>query len=698
MRPAVLYPLFSSVENIKGIGPKAVRLFKNLLGDDKLLYLLFHKPSAILVRPRITDPRAIQNGQRPTFKIKVLSHIKPHSRKAPYRILCQMQSFKGIELEIVFFNYHKDYLIKQLPENEIKWISGAVEWYNGRLQMSHPDYITSDLDDWKIPLIEPIYPLTQGLSNKMVTFGVREAMKALPENIPEWIDEELLKRTGWPSFKNALIALHAPKTEEDLTNTNKARQRLAYDEILANQLALCVMRTRFKKQKGTALKGDGTLSAKLKNALPFELTNAQKRVISEIGLDMASEYRMNRLLQGDVGSGKTIVALFAMLQAVESKAQAALMCPTDILSRQHYKKISQLCGMLGICVVLLTGREKGKTRAELLQKIETGEANLIIGTHALFTSDVKFKDLKLVIIDEQHRFGVEQRLFLTQKGFAPDLLVMTATPIPRTLALTYYGDMDLSAIDEKPAARQRIDTRVIPAKAKEETISKLHTLLENGQQIYWVCPLVEESEKSDMANATDRYNELAAHFPARVGLIHGKMKGSDKDAVMQVFINKELSILVATTVIEVGVDVPSATVMIIEQAERFGLAQLHQLRGRIGRGADKSTCLLMYSYPLSEVAKKRLEVMRQTDNGFIIAEEDLKLRGAGEVLGTRQSGLENLRLSDFELQSELISTARADALEVIKTDANLKTPRAQALKMLMYLFEKDVYIPTICAG
>ena len=696
MRPPALYPIFKSIESIKGIGVKTAKLFKNLLDEDKLIYLLYHKPVSLLNRPRMTDATQIKSGDRPTFKIKVISHIKPSSKKSPYRILCQIQSFKGCELEIVFFNYHKDYLIKQLPEDAICWISGSVEWFNGHLQMSHPDYIS--FDEAKIPLLEPVYPLTQGLTNKMVEFAVKEAMKALPKEIPEWIDETLLKQAEWPDFKSALCELHHPKSEIDLTNDSKARQRLAYDEILANQLALSIMRSHLKKQKGNAIKGTGLLTNKLKELLPFELTNAQKRVISEIGMDMSSDFRMNRLLQGDVGSGKTIVALFAMLQAVENGAQTALMCPTDILSRQHYKKISQLTEKLGIHTVLLTGREKGKTRALLLEGIANGTAQIVIGTHALFTPDVVFQKLNFVVIDEQHRFGVEQRLYLTQKGSAPDLLVMTATPIPRTLALTYYGDMNLSVIDEKPASRQKVDTRVLPVKAKEETISKLDSLLQSGQQVYWVCPLVEESEKSDLANATDRYNELNAHFPNRVGLIHGKMKGPEKDAVMQSFLNKEISILVATTVIEVGVDVPSATVMIIEQAERFGLAQLHQLRGRIGRGAEKSVCLLMYNYPLSEVAKRRLEVMRQTDDGFIIAEEDLKLRGAGEVLGTRQSGLENLRLSNFELQAELISAARQDAINIIKTDPMLQTPRGQSLKMLMYLFEKDIYISTILAG
>ena len=697
MRPTSLYPVFSSVEIVKGVGPKASYFFKNLLGQNRLIDVLFHKPTGLKYRPRMTDASEIKDGMLPVFKIKVMEHVRPALKKHPYRILCQIQSFKGCQLEIVFFNYHKDYLVSSLPEGEIRWISGSVEWYNGKLQMTHPDYIVKDLDEWKIPLYEPVYPLTAGLTNKMVEFVVRNALKEIPY-MDEWIDEILLKSNNWPSFKTALEMLHNPKTYDDLTALNKARQRLAYDELLAGQLALSIMRTRFKKQKGNALIGKGSLNEKLKQVLPFELTQAQKRVIGEIRTDLSSEYRMNRLLQGDVGSGKTIVALFAMLQAVESSAQAALMCPTDILSRQHFKKISSLLQDLGVNVVLLTGREKGKTRTELLQKIAQGTAQLIIGTHALFTQDVEFKNLKFVVIDEQHRFGVEQRLFLTQKGCHPDLLVMTATPIPRTLALTYYGDMDVSVIDEKPSMRQKTETCVIPSKAKEETIQKLNNLLQKNQQIYWVCPLVEESEKSDMANATDRYEELSSYFPNQVGLIHGKMNGAQKDAVMQDFLDKKISILVATTVIEVGVDVPSATVMIIEQAERFGLAQLHQLRGRIGRGAEKSTCLLMYSYPLSDVAKKRLEVMRQTDNGFVIAEEDLKLRGAGEVLGTRQSGLENLKLCDYELQSQLIATARKDAQQIIQTDPELKTPRGQAIKMLMYLFEKDVYIPMILAG
>ncbi len=698
MRPSCLNTLFTSVQNIKGVGTRTAALYKNLLGSDLLLYALFHKPSALLHRPRIVNVRELVQGDLPVFKIKVLEHQKPHSHKAPYRILCEIQSLRGSFLEIVFFNYRKDYLVNQLPEGEIRLISGAVEWYNNTLQMTHPDYIVKEDEDWKIPLLEPVYPLTQGLTNKMMRFIIHEALKALPDNLPEWLDETLIKREGWPSFKEAVNRLHTPKTTADLTNASKARQRLAYDELLACQLVLLIMRHQLKKITGDAWQGTGKLTAPLKQALPFDLTGAQKRVMGEILCDLKAPYRMNRLLQGDVGSGKTIVALFAMLHIVESGAQAALMAPTDILSRQHLKTIGNFCEKLGVNVVLLTGREKGKKRDALLQKIKSGEAQIIIGTHALFTPDVEFSNLGLVIIDEQHRFGVEQRLFLARKGKHPDLLVMTATPIPRTLALTYYGDMDISVLDEKPAARQKTDTRVLYIKQMESTLNKLKNVLETGAQVYWVCPLVEESEKSDLANATERFETLSRLFKDKVGLIHGKMKGDEKDSVMQDFIDKKISVLVATTVIEVGVDVPSATVMIIERAERFGLAQLHQLRGRIGRGSEKSVCLLLYDYPLSDIAKKRLEVMRATDDGFVIAEEDLKLRGAGEVLGTRQSGLENLRLADYETQQELLSLVRQDATNLIKTDEKLTSVRGQALQILLYLFEKDKSLPMILAG
>ena len=697
MRPAAFNPLFTSIQNLKGVGSKTAPLLKNLFEGDLLIHALFHKPAGLIVRQKIDNIRQLLPDTLPIFKITVLEHIKPHSKKAPYRILCRILPH-GSLLEIAFFNYHKNYLIDLLPAEQTRLISGHVEFYNNVLQMAHPDYVVEEKDEWKIPLYEPVYPLTQGISNKMVRMVIKEALKALPNDLPEWLDKTLLEREKWPSFKQALTLLHEPKTIQDLDDTNPARARLAYDELLASQMALLLVRSRMKKVLGRSWNGTGLLTAQLKQNLPFELTGAQKRVISEILADLKAQTRMNRLLQGDVGSGKTIVALFAMLHIVESGAQAALMAPTDILSRQHYKKIKTLCDLLGVPVALLTGRDKGKARQALLSEIKSGQAQIIIGTHALFTEDVSFADLGLVIIDEQHRFGVEQRLFLTQKGNHPDLLVMTATPIPRTLALTYYGDMDISVIDEKPANRQIIDTRVLYIKQMDAVTEKLQHVIDAGFQIYWVCPLIEESEKSDLANATERFYKLNALFPNQVCLIHGKMKGDEKDRIMQDFLEKKKSILVATTVIEVGVDVPNAPVMIIEEAQRFGLAQLHQLRGRIGRGSEKSTCLLLYDYPLSEVAKKRLEVMRQTDNGFTIAEEDLKLRGSGEVLGTRQSGLENMRLATILQQQELIALARQDAKDLISSDEKLASPRGQAVRDLLYLFEKDKSLPLILAG
>ena len=693
MRPPILNSLFSRIETLNGIGPKWSKLLKNLCGPT-VLSVIFHLPDHILHRPYLTDLKSAQDKMLLTTKVTVSQHKKPFSKRHPYRIICEAS---GSYLEVVFFNYHKDYIIEQLPIGETRLISGQVERYGERWQMSHPDYIVRENEAWKIPIYEPIYPLTQGVSNKLMNRAVKEALKNLP-NLPEWLDDTLLKREGWPSFKEAFFQAHHPQNEMDVSSVSKARQRLAYDELLANQLALALARTRMKKQTGISIKGNGTLRKKLLSHLPFELTNAQKRVITEIETDMQTPYRMLRLLQGDVGSGKTIVGLMALLNAVEAGFQGAFMAPTDILVRQHYSKISELCAQLGVSVVLLTGREKGKKRQEILSQIADGKAQIIIGTHALFTENVIFKNLGLALIDEQHRFGVEQRLALTQKGDAVDVLVMTATPIPRTLALTYYGDMDLSQIDEKPPTRKPVDTRVLSVKKMEAVIEKLHHALAEGKQAYWVCPLVEETEKSDLANATARFEKLNSVFPERVGLIHGKMQGDEKDAVMQKFLQKETSILVATTVIEVGVDVPNASIMIIEQAERFGLSQLHQLRGRIGRGAEKSTCLLLYDYPLSDTAKKRLNIMRSTENGFLIAEEDLKLRGAGEVLGTRQSGLETFLLTNFDLQNELLPIVRREAVQIIQSDPCLTSSRGEKLKTLLYLFNKDKEIQTIKAG
>ena len=693
MRPSVLFGLFSNLQTLKGIGPRWGKLLSTLCGNT-ILSVLFHLPYSVLYRPIKTDLSKVPSGSLITTKVKVLEHKKPFSKKTPYRIICEGEN--GL-LDIVFFNYKKDYLIKQLPEGEERWISGSVDKFNNRLQMSHPDYVCPLGEEWKIPALEPVYPLTQGVTNKLMQHAAREALKALPP-LPEWHEEKKMGTSGWPSFADALKTIHQPTHETDVSPVSKARQRLAYDEQLANQLALVLMRHQMKKETGIAFKGDGHLRQQLLSALPFTLTDAQQRVINEIIGDMQSPFRMLRLLQGDVGSGKTIVGLLAMLNAVESGYQAALMAPTDILVRQHFAKIEQLCGPLGIKVALLTGRDKGKNRQETLEKIASGEAQIIIGTHALFSEDVVFTKLGFVLIDEQHRFGVGQRLALTKKAPKTDTLVMTATPIPRTLALTYYGDMDISILGEKPPTRKPAVTRVLNVRKIPETVEALKTYINEGRQVYWICPLIEETEKSDLANATSRFEYLSNLFPDKVGLIHGKMKGPEKDAVMQDFIDKKYSILVSTTVIEVGVDVKNASIMIIEQAERFGLSGLHQLRGRIGRGDESATCLLLYDYPLSDTAKQRLNIMRTSDDGFYIAEQDLKLRGAGEVLGTRQSGWESFRLTDMTFHEDLIASARQEAVEIIKTDPTLSSERGKALRILLCLFDKDASIQTIHAG
>ena len=680
MRPDILYPLFTGVDSLKGVGPQAFKRLKNM-GLKTILDLLFHLPTEMI------------NRRKPpylTCAVKVLEHIKPYSTKAPYKIVC---SYPGGLLDIVFFNYKKDYLIESLPEGAERFISGKVETFGNRLQMSHPDYITKDKS--LIPLDEPVYPLTQGITNKMMENYARQALRILFP-LPEWQSDETLRRQSWSSFENALKTLHNPTEMPSLLS--KERLRLAYDELLAGQIALALVRHKIKKKAGVPMKTTGALRNELLKTLPFHLTGAQLRALGEIDADMAEPFRMIRLLQGDVGSGKTIVGLLAMLNALENGKQAALMAPTDILIRQHATTLSRFCRGIGIEPVLLTGREKGKRRQEILEEIASGKARIILGTHALFEPDVVFKDLGLAIIDEQHRFGVEQRLALTHKGKNTDILVMTATPIPRSLALTFYGDMDISKIDEKPANRQKVDTRVFSIKKEKEILEGLKKQVADGAQIFWVCPLIEETEKSDLASATARFECLKALFGTRVGLIHGKMKDAEKDTLMQAFIDKKLSVLVATTVIEVGVDVPDATVMVIEQAERFGLAQLHQLRGRIGRGEKKSVCLLIYNNFLSDIARKRLETMRATDDGFIIAEEDLKLRGAGDVLGVRQSGLQSFKIADLTVHSPFLSMARAEAVNILKNDPTLSSEKGQALRLLLFLFNKTEEMQTLSAG
>ena len=549
----------------------------------------------------------------------------------------------------------------------------------------------------KLPLLEPVYPLTEGLSLNQVRKAVDAALPKLPD-LPEWQDLPWVARERYPTFSDALRTLHRPAAPTDVQPDSRAWMRLAYDELLAGQLALALVRAHIRRPAGRATPGTGALRKKLVDALPYSLTASQSRAIADIAADLAKPERMLRLLQGDVGSGKTVVALLSAATVIEGGRQAALMAPTEILARQHYGTIVPLAAAAGVEVAILTGRERGRERADIIERLRLGNIHILVGTHAIFQDDVEFRDLGLAIVDEQHRFGVHQRLALARKGEAVDMLVMTATPIPRTLVLTYFGDMDISELREKPAGRQPIDTRTLPISRLDEVIDAIGRALSEGRRVYWVCPLVEESEKSDLAAAEERFAELEQKFGALTDLVHGRMKGAEKDAAMARFAAGETRLLVATTVIEVGVDVPEATVMVIEHAERFGLAQLHQLRGRIGRGTGRSTCLLLYRPPLGETAKARLEIMRQTEDGFRIAEEDLRLRGEGDVLGTRQSGVPGFRIARIETHGSLIGTARDDAQLVLSRDPTLSTERGEALRHLLYVFGRDEAIRLIRAG
>ena len=690
MRPEILYPLFADISSLKGIGVKTIKLMQNLLGSTKIIDLAFHLPSNLVDRsyhPRLAD--AVP-GRICTVKTKVIEHIAPKSKHQPYKVVVDDGSE---QLTLIFFKVYADSIAKNLPLGATRIISGKLEVFNGNLQMPHPDYIVNETEAEKIPLIEAVYPLTAGLSNKMLNKYTEQALEKVP-SLPEWLDEAFVKQHNWEDFKTSLLHAHHPRYKTDLEPFSKERARLAYDELLANQLALAIVRERIKKQAGRVIKGNGLLRKKVMEKLSFSLTTAQKNVLAEIYTDQAEPFRMLRLLQGDVGSGKTIVAFLAMLNAVEAGVQAAIMAPTEILAKQHFETIAPLCEDIGLKAALLTGKTKGKSRTTTLQDLENGKINILIGTHALFQDDVAYKDLGLVVVDEQHRFGVHQRLNLSEKGRQADVLVMTATPIPRTLVLTSYGDMEYSKIDQMPEGRKPVDTRVLPITKVSETVAALKRKITEGARAYWVCPLVEESEKSDLAAAEARFADLQKIFGADVGLVHGKMKEKDKDEVMERFKKGELKLLVATTVIEVGVNVPEATVMIIEHAERFGLAQLHQLRGRVKRGINPAVCLLLYSYPLSETAKERLNIMKQTEDGFLIAEKDLELRGGGEILGTRQSGFCAFRLADMEYHKNLLFIANQDAKLILNKDPNLQSRRGQALRTLLYLFEQDDSVKT----
>ncbi|MDR9760481.1 ATP-dependent DNA helicase RecG [Rhizobium redzepovicii] len=701
MRPAILDPLFSPISGLPGVGPKIAELLIKLLGretaeDCRVIDLLFHAPFSLIDRRNQPGIARAPQGAIVTITARVDRHQVPQRGKSnvPYRVFLHDETG---ELTLVFFRGQAAWLEKQLPVDTEVTVSGKVDWFNGRASMVHPDYIVRADEAENLPLVEPIYPLTAGLSPKTLRKIIDAALPRFPE-LPEWIDPALAQKQGLPSIRDSFHMLHEPRDPADIEPQAPARRRLAYDEFLAGQLSLSLVRQRLRKVAGQPVEATGKVSAKILKSLPFSLTSSQNVAIAEVLKDMAGAERMLRLLQGDVGSGKTLVALMAMAAVIESGGQAVLMAPTEILARQHHATISKFAVSAGLGIEILTGRTKGREREEILERIASGAAQIIIGTHALFQDSVAYAKLMLAVVDEQHRFGVHQRLRLTAKGISPHMLVMTATPIPRTLVLAAFGDMDVSKLTEKPAGRKPIQTITVPMERTGEIVGRLQGALAEGKKAYWICPLVEESEELDLMSAEERHATLVATLGPDIGLIHGRMSGPEKDAAMMAFKNGETRLLVATTVVEVGVDVPDATIMVIEHAERFGLAQLHQLRGRVGRGDEASTCILLYKRPLGETGHARLSIMRETEDGFRIAEEDLKLRGEGELLGTRQSGTPGFRIASLEAHADLLEIARKDAAYLIERDPELTGDRGTAIRTLLYLFRRDEAIRFLRAG
>ncbi|MDB5537736.1 MAG: recG [Devosia sp.] len=700
-RPSTLDPLFRSLQSIKGVGPQLAALLTRYFGAPEgqeaiALDILMHMPSGVVDRSRQVGIAEAYLGQVVTLLLHIDRHQPPPRGKpqVPHRVFAHDETG---EMQLVFFRAQGGWVEKALPVGEQRYVSGKIDFFNGEKQITHPDYVVEVDKFATLPLVEPVYPLTQGLSSKALTKLTRQIVEGLPE-LPEWIPPATLSHFNWPTFGNAMRSVHTPTNPAEAELWAPARMRLAYDEYLAGQLTLQIVRSTMVAARGIARTFTGEITSRVLSTLPFALTAGQEQAIAEIRDDLTSSDRMSRLLQGDVGAGKTVVALMAMAATAESGAQSAMMAPTELLASQHFKTLKPLCDAAGLGCVLLTGKMPAAERRPILAELASGEITIAVGTHALFQTGVEFKNLGLTVVDEQHRFGVHQRLALSDKGRHTDLLVMTATPIPRTLVLTHFGDMEVSVLREKPKGRQPIDTAVLSIGDYPRVIQRLKARIAEGAQAFWVCPLVEESEHLDVVSAEDRFAELRKVFGDQVALIHGRMSAAAKQETMQRFSANDVKLLVATTVIEVGVDVPNASIMIIEHAERFGLAQLHQLRGRVGRGAQRSACLLLYKEPLSETAKARLETIKGTEDGFEIAERDLELRGQGDVLGTRQSGMPGYRLAVPDVHRHLLDYAHDDAKAAFAANPSLTGADGEALQALLYLFRKDLAIPLLRAG
>ncbi|TKW66204.1 MAG: ATP-dependent DNA helicase RecG [Paracoccus denitrificans] len=693
-RPPVLFPLFADVQTLPGIGPKSAEAMENM-GITRPRDLIFTLPSSGVQRRRLARLTELRAPETVTVAVDVTRHAPPTARRRPYRVIC---SDGQSDLVLVFFHDRRDWLEKQLPVGARRIVSGKVELFDGVAQMVHPDHILPESDPLP-PEFEPVYPLSAGLSERQMEKAVEAALTRATD-LAEWIDPALLEREGWPTWQAALSMAHKPNGPEDLSPTAKARARLAYDELFAHQITLAIARRQHRRAKGRVTQGDGHLRQRVLDHLPWPATKAQSRAVAEIAQDMASQGRMNRLLQGDVGAGKTLVAMLALLIAVEAGGQGVLMAPTEILARQHLRALMPLADAAGIRIEALTGRDKGDARDNILTDLAEGRIDILVGTHAVFQDEVRFSDLRLAVIDEQHRFGVAQRLKLAGKGerAPPDVLVMTATPIPRSLALSQYGDLDLSVLDEKPPGRKPINTVLLNEDRMDEVVDRIGQAIARGVRAYWVCPLVEESELSDLTAAEARFSALRARFGDAVRMVHGQMPAEERDAAMADFTAGRAQILVATTVIEVGVDVPEATIMVIEHAESFGLAQLHQLRGRVGRGDAASSCVLIYRAPLSTNGRRRLETLRETEDGFKLAEVDLSMRGAGDLIGTAQSGLPRFRIADLERQAALMQVAQSDARAFLERDPQMTSERGRAVRTLLWLMEQDLAIRLIHTG